>query len=275
MSEIPDHDDDQAPFPHANQVQQPPSTALQQQSEQAVIDLEEELQEGAQVVDWSAETSDDDDELSNPSSSTMAPLDLHQAEHLSVSKIELTPVTLQEAGNRLDNLLASIPLQESTADLHFQELKGLTAKLPSITIHPTSGSSAPSSVNRQPVMSTSAANLATVSNLNPEISTDQAEETPLSTQASLPLPIATSMIPDSVGSPRRKRQNESTISGESSPLNPSVIPCTNWPVSSPTSNPFLEQDVVFAFSSTTQIKDMSRNVEKAAKPKKKKLIKKM
>lgn len=97
MSEIPD--DDQAPIPHANQVQQPPTTALQQQSEQPAFDLEEDMQDGAQVVDWSAELSEDDDDVSNSSSSTTAPLALHQAEHLSSSKIELTRMTLQEAGN--------------------------------------------------------------------------------------------------------------------------------------------------------------------------------
>ena len=243
-------DDNQAPSPHANQVQQPPSSALQQPNDQPAFDLEEEVQDGAGVMDWSAELSKDDNEVSNSSASTTALVILHQAEHLSSSKIELTLVTLQEAGNRLANVLASIPLQESTADLLFQELEGSTSQRPRITVHPSPGSSASSSVNSQPVMSLSAANLATVSDLTPQISTDQAEEAPLPTQASLLLPITTCWVLDLVGSPTRKCQNES-----------------------PTSNPFLEQDVVVAFSSTAQIKDMS-NAEKAAKPKKKKLIRK-
>lgn len=179
MDEIPD--EDQAPIPHANQVQQPPSTTLQQPSEQPALDLEEEMQDGARVVDWSAEPSEEDDEVSYSSASSTAPLALHQAEHLSRSKIELTPVALQEAGIRLDNLLASIPLQETMADLLFQELESSISQLLSITIHPTPGSSASLSENSQPVISTSAANLASVPDFNSQISMDQAEEAPLST----------------------------------------------------------------------------------------------
>ena len=90
-------------------------------------------------------------------------------------------------------------------------------------------------------------------------------------QTSSPLLTITHSGPDSFATPTRKRQQESPSSGESSLLAPPVISVTDWPVSSPTSSPFLELNDVAAFSSATSIKNMTEEKVRVVKPKKKKL----
>ena len=77
--------------------------------------------------------------------------------------------------------------------------------------------------------------------------------------------------PDSSVSQARKRNQESPRSGESSPSHPTGLSQNDWPLSSPTSRPFLEPSDVLAFSSTTLIKEMAPKKDMTVKSKKPKL----
>lgn len=235
-------------------VTEPPTsgTTDQQPSEEADKELEKETQGITQAVDWSALAPDEDEEPSNfppipfpfPNSSFPPSPSLQKAQSLIKPTHEphLSPVTLQKVGNLLDKVMADVVIQAPP-----------TEPVPSGQAPALLGTEQPNPASASPP---------------PQSLMEQARGTNQPTQSSLATTLG--LGSSTAGPPSRKRPQELNSSGEPSPSLSPISSLINWSSSPPSANPFLEQEDVIAFSTTTLIKNVPQDGFEPKKHKKKK-----